>query len=67
MNEKVIKWCISLCITEIDEGFEYRFQVNTVISGSETYANSILDKYIAHFESKGYIVGGGMVVIDEKG
>ena len=63
----MLKWKIDLCIIEIEEhGFEYRFNVSTEISGNETYANSVLDKYVAHFESKGYIVGGGLVVFDEE-
>ena len=59
------KWNICLCVTEIYEGFEYRFQVNTVISGHEVYADHMLDRYIKHFEKKGYTVGGGMVKLDE--
>ena len=59
------KWLIDLCITEMDGTFEYRFGVKTEISGTETYANYVLDKYVRHFESKGYVVGGGLVKIDE--
>ena len=59
------KWNICLCVSEIDDNFEYRFHINTVISGTETYANYTLDKYIEHFEGKGYTVGGGMVKLGE--
>jgi len=60
------KWKIELLVTEVDENFEYRFNISDEISGTETYANYILDKYVKYFERKGCIVGGGLVKIDEE-
>lgn len=60
----VEKWKIDLCITELDGYFEYRFNVSAEVSGTEAYANYMLDKYVTHFEGKGYVVGGGMVRSD---
>jgi len=59
-------WKIELTVTEVDENFEYQFNVNTEVSGTETYANYILDKYVKYFEKRGCIVGGGLVKIDEE-
>lgn len=60
-----MKWKIELTATEVDDTFEYRFNITTEISGHEVYANHILDKYVEHLESKGYVVGGGLVKVDE--
>jgi len=61
------KWKIELTITEVDENFEYRFNISDEISGTETYANYVLDKYVEYFERKGCTVGGGLVKLDEEG
>jgi hypothetical protein len=60
------KWKIELTITEVDEHFEYRFNISDEISGTETYANYILDKYVKYFESRGGTVGGGLVKVNEE-
>ena len=60
-----MKWRIELTVTETDGTFEYRFQVVKEFVSHEVYANHMLDKYVEHFESKGYTVGGGLVKIDE--
>ncbi len=55
----MIKWRLELVVTETDEIVIGEFK------GSETYANSMLDKYVKHFENKGYTVGGGLEKVDE--
>jgi len=60
-----MKWKIELCITELDDTFEYRFNVSIEVFGTELDANHMLDNYVEHFENKGYVVGGGLVKVDE--
>ncbi len=61
----MMKWRIDLTVTETDDTFEYRFQVIKEFGSHEVYANHLLDKYVKHFEEKGYTVGGGLVKVDE--